>query len=150
MAVNDQDWLDTISSLYSADLLADGPRIRGMVSLAEAHWVVVGGWGVYHGVREVHAQEVVPRATYTGPTWRRCKYRKEYGEPHDFYVGRLVTWKKQEWVLVRHFLRLVRVEVPAAARPIRRRTKRGSKAAFGQLTLLDKGGDAGPGPSQGS
>lgn len=122
--VSEQDWLDQMSRLFSGDLLAEGPRVRGIVPLAGAHWVVVGGWGVYHGVREVLAQEVVPRATYSEPIWKRCKYRREYAEPHDFYVGRLVTWKRQEWVLVRHFLRLVLVEMPVSARRVAQHRRR--------------------------
>ena len=135
--VSDQSWLDKVSLLFSGDLLADGPRIRGMVSLAGAHWVVVGGWGVYHGVREVHAQEVVPRATFTGPIWRRCKYRKEYGEPQDFYVGRLVTWRKEEWVLVRHFLRLVKVDAPASSGRAGRLRRCKHAPTARQLSLLE-------------
>lgn len=134
--VRDQRWLEETSLLYSGDRLAEGPRVRGILALAGAQWVVVGGWGLGPGVREVRAEEVVPRACYTGPIWKRAKFRGEYAEPHDFYVGRLVVWKKVEWILVRQRLRLVKAELPPPkARQAAQRHRRKPQPAQQQSLL---------------
>ena len=124
LAVSNQDWLDQVSSLYSADLLAAGSRVRGVLELAGAQWVVTGGSGLYHSVSEVRAVMVVPRAVYTGPIWTRCKDRRDYAEPREFYTGRVVSWKKQEWVLVQCFLRLIKIDAPVSNRQRVPRRKR--------------------------
>jgi hypothetical protein len=133
--VCDQRWLEETSLLYSGDRLAEGPRVRGMLALAGAQWVVIGGWGLGERVREVRAEEVVPRARYDGPIWKRGKYRNEYAAPHDFYVGRLVVWRKKEWVLVRRSLRLVKAETPPKTRQAAQRHRRKPQPAQQQSLL---------------
>ncbi len=139
--VSDQRWLQEVRKLYSGDRLAEGPRVRGILPLAGSTWIITGSSGGW----EVRGEEIIPRATYTGRIWEMPKRYGEYTGPDDYYLGRLVRWRKEEWIIVERRLRLVNPTAPRPTwltqhvpiRPVWRRRKRKRQPVAAQLSLLE-------------